>query len=479
MFSKMKNQTKQLSIISKVTLWYTVFVSLLFIVMFVASFIISGTWSDYESRSELEQETVELSTDLDDFESFDDGIYFALYNQNKEFEKGALPSDFDANASFKSGKLSTYSSSQMNYYYYDVYNAKKGKWIRGVRTASGLSKELTLFLISIAILAPISILGMAWVGRRILKRAFVPIKDVTQMAEEITESRDYTKRVSSSYKLSYVETTRLTKVFNDMISSVQSTFEKEKRFNQNVSHELRTPLSVILSESEFGSKYADSLEESKESHTIINRQAKLMKNMTEQILELSKTQKLNWNDLERLSLSSLISEYCQAQERKWAESAIDFKVAIEPNLWIKGEKLLVIRMLDNLLSNAMKFTRTSISITLERVDNQALLKVADDGIGISEDQLNKIWDRFYQVEDSRNKSLNSGVGLGLSFVKDIAELHRAELDIQSKEDVGSSFMIRFPLCDQENGVSLKSSYFQLDYFKVLQFSFYIELGGGY
>ena len=79
MFSKMKNQTKQPSIISKVTLWYTVFVSLLFIVMFVASFIISGTWSDYESRSELEQETVELSTDLDDFESFDDGIYFALY----------------------------------------------------------------------------------------------------------------------------------------------------------------------------------------------------------------------------------------------------------------------------------------------------------------------------------------------------------------------------------------------------------------
>lgn len=447
MFSKMKNPTKQPSIISKVTLWYTVFVSLLFSVMFVASFIISGTWSDYVSRSELEEETVELSTDLDDFKSFDDGIYFALYNQDKAFKKGSLPSDFDVNASFESGKLSTYKGSQTNYYYYDVYNAKKGKWIRGVRTASGLSKELTLFLISLAILAPISILGMAWMGRRILKRAFVPIKDVTQMAKEITESRDYTKRVSSSYKQSYVETTRLTKVFNDMISSVQSTFDKEKQFNQNVSHELRTPLSVILSESEFGSKYADSLEESKESHSIVNRQAKLMKNMTEQILELSKTQQLNWTDLDRLSLSNLVSECCQAQERKWAESAIDVKVAIEPNLWIKGEKLLVIRMLDNLLSNAMKFTRTSITITLEREGKQALLKVADDGMGISEDQLNKIWDRFYQVEGSRNKSLNSGVGLGLSFVKDIAELHRAELDLQSKEDLGSSFMVRFPLCD--------------------------------
>ena len=232
-----------------------------------------------------------------------------------------------------------------------------------------------------------------------------------------------------------------------MISSVQYSFDKEKQFNQNVSHELRTPLSVILSESEFGSKYADSLEESKESLAIVNRQAKLMKNMTEQILELSKTQQLNWTDLDRLSLSNLVSECCQAQERKWAESAIDVKVAIEPNLWIKGEKLLVIRMLDNLLSNAMKFTRTSISITLEREDGKAILKVTDDGMGISEDQVNKIWNRFYQVEGSRNKSLNSGVGLGLSFVKDIAELHRAELDLQSKEDLGSSFMIRFPLCD--------------------------------
>lgn len=444
MFSKMKKDSKSLSIVSKVTLWYTLFVSFLFVLMFGASFIISGTWSSYSARGELERETMEMAADLEEFESFDDGNYFALYNQNRELEQGALPSGFDANASLSSGTLSTYSTSQASYYYLDVYNESEGKWVRGVRLASGLGKEMTLFLLSLAILAPLSILGMAWGGRRILRKAFLPIRDVTQMAEEITESGDYGKRVSTEHQKDYVETSRLTKVFNNLISSVQSTFEKEKQFNQNVSHELRTPLSVIVSESEFGSKYADNLEETKESLAVIHRQAKLMKSMTEQILEISKTQHLQWSDLKPVCLSTLVADYCQGQERKWAESPIDFEVSLQQGLWIQGDAVLLTRMLDNLLSNAVKFTRSKVVIRLEASPAGAVLKVADDGIGIAPDHLSKIWDRFYQVEDSRNKGLNSGIGLGLSFIKDIADLHRAEVKIISEEGRGSLFRVTFP-----------------------------------
>jgi len=95
-----------------------------------------------------------------------------------------------------------------------------------------LSKELGLFLLSLAIIAPISIVVMAFGGKRILARAFLPIRDVTKMAEDITESRDYTKRVLADYTHSYTETVRLTNVFNNMLSSVQANFEKEKQFNQ-------------------------------------------------------------------------------------------------------------------------------------------------------------------------------------------------------------------------------------------------------
>jgi len=452
MFSKMKKDSKSLSIVSKVTLWYTLFVSFLFVLMFGASFIISGTWSSYSARGELERETLEMAADLEEFESFDDGNYFALYNQNRELEQGALPSGFDANASLSSGTLSTYSTSQASYYYLDVYNESEGKWVRGVRLASGLGKEMTLFLLSLAILAPLSILGMAWGGRRILRKAFLPIRDVTQMAEEITESGDYGKRVSTEHQKDYVETSRLTKVFNNLISSVQSTFEKEKQFNQNVSHELRTPLSVIVSESEFGSKYADNLEETKESLAVIHRQAKLMKSMTEQILEISKTQHLQWSDLKPVCLSTLVADYCQGQERKWAESPIDFEVSLQQGLWIQGDAVLLTRMLDNLLSNAVKFTRSKVAIRLGASPAGAVLKVADDGIGIGPDHLSKIWDRFYQVEDSRNKGLNSGIGLGLSFIKDIADLHRAEVKIISEEGKGSLFHVTFPQIQDKTSV---------------------------
>ena len=452
MFSKMKKDSKSLSIVSKVTLWYTLFVSFLFVLMFGASFIISGTWSSYSARGELERETMEMAADLEEFESFDDGNYFALYNQNRELEQGALPRGFDANASLSSGNLSTYSTSQASYYYLDVYNESEGKWVRGVRLASGLGKEMTLFLLSLAILAPLSILGMAWGGRRILRKAFLPIRDVTQMAEEITESGDYGKRVSTEHQKDYVETSRLTKVFNNLISSVQSTFEKEKQFNQNVSHELRTPLSVIVSESEFGSKYADNLEETKESLAVIHRQAKLMKSMTEQILEISKTQHLQWSDLKPVCLSTLVADYCQGQERKWAESPIDFEVSLQQGLWIQGDAVLLTRMLDNLLSNAVKFTRSKVAIRLGASPAGAVLKVADDGIGIGPDHLSKIWDRFYQVEDSRNKGLNSGIGLGLSFIKDIADLHRAEVKIISEEGKGSLFHVTFPQIQDKTSV---------------------------
>ena len=91
---------------------------------------------------ELEQKTMEVASDLEEFEPFDDGNYFALYNQNMKLEQGALPSGFDINAGFESGKLSTYTSSQATYYYFDVYNESEGKWIRGVRLASGLGKRI-------------------------------------------------------------------------------------------------------------------------------------------------------------------------------------------------------------------------------------------------------------------------------------------------------------------------------------------------
>ena len=120
MFSNQKKENKSHSIISRVTLWYTVFISMIFLVMFIASFAISDTWSSHIARNELEHETMDRSTDLDDFETFEDGIYFVIYDQNKKLEKGTLPRGFDVNAPLESGRLSKYNSSGHKSYYFDV-----------------------------------------------------------------------------------------------------------------------------------------------------------------------------------------------------------------------------------------------------------------------------------------------------------------------------------------------------------------------
>ncbi|MDY3023956.1 HAMP domain-containing sensor histidine kinase [Streptococcus hyovaginalis] len=443
MFSRMIKLFSPTSIVSKVTLWYTLFISVLVLIMFAVSLTVSGSWVDYLNRNELELKTTELASDLDEFEAFDDGIYFVVYNDQKELEKGFLPKGFDEVAPFKTDTLSSYQASQSQFYYFDVYNAKAQKWVRGIRSTSGLNKELGLILVSLAIFAPISIMIMAIGGRRILRRAFLPIEEVTQLAEEITDSRDYDRRVSSKDSQANSETSRLVNVFNRMLSSVQASFEKEKQFNQNVSHELRTPLSVILAESEFGEKYAESIEDHKESLAVINRQAKLMKNMTEQILELSKTQQIQEANFVVLSLSELVSHYCKEQEKKWSDLAITFDISIASDVWILGDKILLLRVLDNLVSNAVKFTKTRVSISVKMHQDKVILAVADDGIGIPDEHQESIWDRFYQVETSRNKAVHTGVGLGLSFVKEIAERHKADVAVLSNKDEGSTFSVSF------------------------------------
>ena len=91
----------------------------------------------------------------------------------------------------------------------------------------------------------------------------------------------------------------------------------------------------------------------------------------------------------------------------------------------------------------MKFTENTIIVNLQREDDEIILEVKDNGIGLSEEDKQRVWDRFYQVSDSRNKEENKGSGLGLSMVKKIAELHSAEIFVEGELGKGASFKIKF------------------------------------
>ena len=126
---------------------------------------------------------------------------------------------------------------------------------------------------------------------------------------------------------------------------------------------------------------------------------------------------------------------------------IKFSRDIAPSVEIWGDELMISRLADNFLSNALKFTASKIELRLSATKTHALLSVKDDGAGISQKDGELIWNKFYQAEGSRNKSLNAGSGLGLAIAANIAKIHGAKLGVKSSESggAGSEFWAEFEL----------------------------------
>ena len=116
---------------------------------------------------------------------------------------------------------------------------------------------------------------------------------------------------------------------------------------------------------------------------------------------------------------------------------------IEENIYIIGDKIMIERLFDNLLNNAMKFTKDKINVKLYSEEERCVLEIEDNGIGISEQDKELIWKRFYQVNDSRNKKINKGFGLGLFLVSKIIEQHGAVIDVEGSLNEGTRFIAKF------------------------------------
>ncbi len=129
------------------------------------------------------------------------------------------------------------------------------------------------------------------------------------------------------------------------------------------------------------------------------------------------------------------------------EASIDITINIEKDLFIKADQTLMMRLLMNLLTNAIAYSKASgtVNMQLFRDETNIIGKVSDNGIGISEQHITKIWDRFYRVDAARTSSNIGNTGLGLSMVKWIVELHGGEITVESELGEGSTFTFKLPI----------------------------------
>lgn len=285
----------------------------------------------------------------------------------------------------------------------------------------------------------------------IISFVFIKIasKKMLQPIEKLTEA---TKKVASGDFDVKLETKRqdeiaeLTNNFNEMVKDLGSIECLQKEFIDNVSHELKTPISSIQGFAELLEDDTLSKEERIEYGEIIKEETNRLLNISTNMLKLSKLQNQNKiTQKEEIDVAEQIRKAISLLEPKWTEKEITFNISMEEK-YFYGDEELIFQIWVNLIDNAIKFSKQKgkINITLKekKKENVLEVKIKDNGIGMSEEEKEKIFTRFYQIDKSHSKS---GSGLGLAIVKRIVELSNGKIDVKSKENDGTTMIVKLPL----------------------------------
>ena len=227
-----------------------------------------------------------------------------------------------------------------------------------------------------------------------------------------------------------------------MFARLEDSFEKEKRFTSDVSHELRTPMAVIMAQCEYSLENDVDAGEYAGSIRNIHAQGRKMTSLINQMLDLARLEMRPENyPKESLDLSALLRSICE-DLALIREKGIVLSSEIADGVRMCANRNLLERAVSNLILNAYRYGNENGRIWVFRHETgeKIVLEVKDDGIGIAEEDIAKVFDRFYRAERSRTKN---GTGLGLSLTKEIAEFHRGSISVESRFGEGSTFSLVF------------------------------------
>lgn len=231
---------------------------------------------------------------------------------------------------------------------------------------------------------------------------------------------------------------------------VEESFRRLKQFTADASHELRSPLMAISSNVEVSLKYPEGMREDDHDAMVAMLSAsEQMRGLTEDLLLLARTDKVSPMQLTPLNLASLLKDLVQLYHTQAAEKNIELTSALEPELWVQGDSPILIRAFTNLVQNAIRYTPSggAISIKARRLNNQTQIMVKDTGVGIAQENLENIFERFWRADRARNYS-DGGAGLGLSITQAIVQSHRGRIEVTSTLGSGSCFTINLPIAPQ-------------------------------
>jgi heavy metal sensor kinase len=299
-------------------------------------------------------------------------------------------------------------------------------------------------LLQIMILAyPIALLAASFDGMFLAGRALSPIDNITRAARQISAEGLHQRL---NLRLPDDEVGRLARTFDEMLARLDDAFQRQRRFTADASHELRTPLTIIKGQIEVSLQRDREPEAYRQVLQAINEEVDRLIRLTSSLLTLTRADTgqipLRFEDVDVVEVMTGVFEQIRPNA---LEKGVECELDPGPPVTIRGDQDLLLQLMLNLSDNAIRYTPSGGQVTLGwRVNNdQVRLWVQDTGIGISQEHLPYLFERFYRVDKARSRA-EGGVGLGLAISHWIAEAHRGSIYVESAPGKGSTFTVLLP-----------------------------------
>jgi heavy metal sensor kinase len=294
--------------------------------------------------------------------------------------------------------------------------------------------------------APLLLLAAGGVGYWLSRRALSPVDTLTRAARTIT-GHTLSNRLEPLHTGDELQ--RLSDTLNEMLARIETAFNRVTEFTADASHELRTPVSLIRTEAEVALRRSRGEEEYREALRHILLEAERTTSLIEELLALARAdsgrQALN---IQPIDLRDALQEVASGWRAVANVRGLQFSERIlDAELRVLGDTDALRRVINILLDNAFKYTPVPggvVTLSAEEKDGSAVISVHDNGMGIAEEDQERIFERFYRVDKARSRDLG-GAGLGLSIAQWIVQQHHGKMRVESTIRAGSIFRVELPL----------------------------------
>lgn len=424
--------------------------------------VISNVSSSYSNYSEIDSDNVH--SQLENFSRtynisffiFDsDGNYLASSDSNNSnYEhanfSNAFLNKYDNDVYFKIGyingiteELSACYVSGFTVSRNNVPDSEKSFYMLATSSAVDINNFFKSLFIFFAISSILITLIASLLYYNTAKRMIAPFTKISETAENFIKG-DYTKQLPVD---DTEEFSRLAMSFNEMASTIAKNETTHKNFIANISHELRTPMTTI-------GGFIDGIldgtipqNEQKHYMTLVSEEIKRLSRLVKTMLNISKFEANEMSiNYENVNITEIAIKTILMFEKKIEEKHVEINGLDCPRIVLDADRDLLQQLFYNIIENAVKFVNEKgvITFIISQTENNAVISIKNTGEGLSEEEIPKIFTRFYKTDESRSADA-SGIGLGLSIVRSIINLHNGTITVKSIKGEYTEFIIELPL----------------------------------